>query len=497
MTHESIVVTNPATGKVFREIVCHDETILDFFVREGRKAQIKWQKVSFSDRLKLFKKLKRHIQKKYHELVEPNQSETGKTWPDAMVDVISAVAEIHELERRGEAYACEHVSNHVFLSNKNAKVFFEPHQLVGVITPWNLPLAIPAADIFPALFLGSAVIWKPSEYTPLTALKLEEIMKNVGFPAGLMQVLLGYGDIGAKLCQVADHISFTGSCKTGKKVAEICQSRGFIPNLEMGGKAPAIVLPDADLRRTAQALVYGAIANSGQYCKSFERIYVHKEVLHAILSYVIQIVHYDLKPGRDYGPMITRAQFDVVEKQIEDVKKAGAHVCWRKELPDRLRDGGNWLTPAILYPTDHSMSVMKEETFGPVMPFMEFDDIGEAISLANDSHLGLNASVFTKNKKLFYEIAGYIQAGNVVGNDAMINWFITDAPQCGRKGSTSQYGGLPRHGRTGIQRFGKPKTIVWHDHPFFHLPFFKTKEPWWLPYNGLTNLALRAFLHGF
>lgn len=495
MARDMIVITNPATGKRVREVAIHDEAMLDFFVRTARIAQTEdWQNISFSERLKLFSKLKRYLQKDYQELVAVIQSETGKTWPDAMVDVISAVAEIYELEQRGENYACEYVSNHTFLSNKDALVFFEPFQLVGVITPWNLPLAIPAADIFPALFLGSAVIWKPSEYTPLTALKLQDIMAKVGFPSGLMRVLLGYGDMGEKLCRVADHISFTGSCKTGQKVAEICRSRGFTPNLEMGGKAPAIVLPDADLRRTTQALVYGSFANSGQYCKSFERVYVHRAVFNEVVDKVLRLTN-NLLPGKDYGPVITSFQLEIIKRQVKEARSKMAYVAaGGLEINQGI---GNWYRPTVILGVDHSMSVMKEETFGPVMPIMPFDDVDEAIALANDSHLGLNASIFTQNKKLFYEIAGHIQAGNIVGNDAMINWFITSAPQCGRKGSTAQMGSLPRHGRSGVQRFGIPKTIVWHDHPFFYLPFFRAKEPWWLPYNRLTNLTLKAFLRGF
>ena len=494
MVKDTILVTNPATGRPVKEVIIHDEAMFNFFVRTGREAQTKWEAIPLSERLKLFKKLKRYIWQNHRELIAVIQSETGKVWPDAMIDVLSAVVEIYHLEKYGESALEEKIQPDFPLSNKEAGISWEPDQLVGVISPWNLPLAIPVADIFPAILGGSAVIWKPSEYTPLTALKLEEIMRKVGFPASLLKVLLGYGEAGAELCEAADYISFTGSCRTGEKVREICERRGIPKNLEMGGKAPAIVLPDANIERTAYALVYGAFSNNGHYCKSFERVYVHRAVFNEVVDRVLRLTD-GLTPGKDYGPIITRFQLGIIKRQIEEARNRGAYVATGgQEISGR---SGNWYRPTVLLYVDHSMSVMREETFGPVMPIMPFDKIDEAVKSANDSHLGLNASIFTRNKADFFEIKKRLKAGNIVGNDAMINWFIPKLPQCGRKSSTSRASGRMRHGQTGIQRYNQPKSWVWHGHPLYHLPFFKNKEPWWLPYNNFTNQALKIILLRF
>lgn len=470
--------------------VCDGE-IVERLAKSGRQAQALWEDYSFSERLALFKNLKRYIQANYRDFIKVIQAETGKTWCDAMCDVVFAASEIYELEKRGAGYLERKSAIHPFLRNKKAKVIYEPHPLVGVISPWNLPLAIPAADVFPAIFSGSAVILKPSEYAPLTALMLKEAFAKSGFPDDLFQIVLGYGDAGVALCGTVDYVSFTGSCETGKKVAYICKSREIPYNLEMGGKAAAIVLSDANVKRAAYALVFGTFANTGQYCKSFERVYVHRKIYDALVTEIFQIL-IKLVPGRDYGPMITKFQYDIVEWQLEEAAAGGARIF---SAPGVAR--GQWITPKIVLGASHQMSLVRDETFGPVMPIMPYDDIETAVSFANDSHLGLNASIFTENEKLFYKLAEKIEAGNIVGNDAMINWLIASAPQCGRKQSTSCSAGLSRHGQSGFQRFGRPKTVVWHGHPFLRMPFLKNKELWWMPYNKLTEITLKIFLKAF
>lgn len=473
--------------------VCGEETF-ERLAKSGRQAQRLWADHSLPERLALFKNLKRYIQTNYRDFIKVIRTETGKAWCDAMCDIVFAVSEIYELEKRGAGYLESKSAVHPFLRNKKAKVIYEPYPLVGVISPWNLPLAIPAADVFPAIFSGSAVILKPSEYTPLSALILKEAFAESGFPDDLFQIALGRGETGIALCKAADYVSFTGSCETGKKVAHICKNREIPYNLEMGGKAAAIVLPDANVKRAAYALVFGTFANTGQYCKSFERVYVHRKVYDVIVGEIFNIAA-RLVPGKDYGPMITKFQYDIVNQQVKEAEALGAEIICG--LGRRSFSAGYWIEPKVLINVNQQMPLVRYETFGPVMPIMPYDDVEAAVSFANDSHLGLNASIFTENEKSFYRLAEKIEAGNIVGNDAMVNWLIASAPQCGRKQSTSCSLGLSRHGQSGFQRFGRPKTVVWHGHPFLRLPFLKNKELWWMPYDKLTEITLKIFLRAF
>ena len=499
MVQDKVVVVNPANLQLVKELLAHNEFDLGFLEREARATQKNWTNVSFANRLRLFSKLKRYIQWNYQEFVSVIQSETGKTWPDAMVDIISAVAEINNIEKNGISRVLDFqrpIKTHLFLRNKRTTAPRRPKGVVGVISPWNLPLAIPVADIFPALFRGNAVIWKPSEYPPLTALKLKEVMIKVGFPENLLQVAIGYGETGAALCEIADQIVFTGSCSTGDKVKAICDRRRISCHLEMGGKAPAIVLADADIDRAVYGLLYGKFSNNGHYCKAIEVALVHRSIFNEVVDRLLRLVN-RLTPGKDYGPIIIKAQLEIVKDQVEQARALGSWVATGgQEINDMI---GYWYRPTVLLWTNEEMDVMKKETFGPVLPIIPFEDEKEAVRIAKSLHLGLNASIFTRKKEKFYELAGKLSddIGNIVGNDAMINWFITEAPQCGRKHSVVPTCGLERHGRSGEERFDDSNTIVWHNHPFFHLPFFKKKEPWWLPYNDLTNLTLKAFLWGF
>ena len=264
----------------------------------------------------------------------------------------------------------------------------------------------------------------------------------------------------------------------------------------MGGKAPAIVLADANIERVAYGLLYGAFSNNGHYCKAFELALVHLSIYDEVVNHLLRLVN-NLVPGKDYGSIITKFQLERIESQVEQARNLRAHIVTGGQRISGAK--GYWYRPTVILNPTGEMDVLLKETFGPVLPIIAFDDEEVAISSATNSHLGLNASIFTKDEKNFYKLtqrlAGHF--GNIVGNEAMINWFITEAPQCGRKQSVAPVCGLERHGRSGDERFDDPNTIVWHDHPFFHLPLFKNKEPWWLPYDEITRLALLRFLKAF
>lgn len=494
-----LVVFNPASVNEVARIPLTNLLDVESMVNVARKVQQRWASVSFWRRLWLFWKLKLHL-KLYHEnYIQVIQSETGKVWSDAMVDIISAAADIRHILKNGSRIAKEekrklNVRKHPLFSNYRARIKSK-NKVVTVITPFNLPLAIPAADIFPAIFKGRAVIWKPSEYTPLTALKLKTAMEKVGFPKDLLQIAVGYGDLGAALCENADSVKFTGSVETGVKVKAICDRRETYCGLEMSGIAPFIVLSDADIELAANAALY-SFSNLGQYCKAPRRALIARSVFNEFVDKLLRKVNM-LEPGKDYGPFITRAQREKVEAQVEDARQRGAYIATGgQRISDRKK--GFWYRPTvILYPTQ-DMRVMREEVFGPVLVVMPFDDAYEMINFVNKWPQGLNAVIITRNERTFYELADMLDIGNVVGNGNMENWLINGLPQCGRKGATLHTSGLPRHGQTGFDQFDYPLfTDTFRKYPFLYLPCFKNRNPWWLPYNNFTRLALRVFLWTF
>jgi succinate-semialdehyde dehydrogenase/glutarate-semialdehyde dehydrogenase len=250
----------------------------------------------------------------------------------------------------------------------------------------------------------------------------------------------------------------------------------------LGGKTPFLILKDADLERAANCLCWNAFANTGHYCKSAERAYVQEEIFSELVEKVVKKTK-ALKPGIDYGPLIAPFQIEIINDHLKDATNKGAKILTGG------KSDGNWFEPTVLIGVNHSMKIMKEESFGPLLPIMSFSSEKEAIELCNDCQLGLNAVIFTKDKKRAErELAPKIEAGVVTINEAMINYLVIGAPQGGVKLSGW---GPHRHGREGIQRFCDQKTILIHS---FSWPFLNRREIWWFPYTNLTKKAYQLFV---
>ncbi len=333
-----------------------------------------------------------------------------------------------------------------------------PYPLVGVISPWNFPLTLSLIDAIPALLAGCAVMIKPSEVTPRFVEPLNDALAEVPELARVLAFTPGGAETGQALVDQVSAVAFTGSVATGRKVGEAA-ARNFIPCfLELGGKDPAIVLEDADLDRAATALLRGAVVATGQACQSIERIYVarsrYQDFVDLLADKASRVQLTDQDPDQGHvGPFIFGPQADKVQAQIDAAVAAGATVVAGGRA---IENGGRWLAPTIVTGVDHDMAVMREETFGPVLPVMAFDSVDEALALANDSEYGLSGCVFGADENQCLAVARRLNVGGVSINDASMTSMIFEA----EKNAFGESGlGASRMGPSGLTRFLRKKAL--------------------------------------
>jgi len=335
-----------------------------------------------------------------------------------------------------------------------------PYDLVGVISPWNFPLLLALIDTVPALLAGCSVLLKPSEVTPRFIDPLEELVNSIPELSSVLKFVRGGAESGAALVDNVDVICFTGSVATGKIIA-MNAAKNFIPAfLELGGKDPAIVMADADLEIATDAVLRSAAGATGQACQSLERIYVDEKIHDSfveILCDKISKVTYndDYENGGTMGPLIFNQQAAKIEAQLKDAKSKGAQLKSGGKIENR--NGGSWMKPTVVTNVDHTMDLMTEETFGPVIPVMSFSDLETAITLANDSDYGLSGSVFSKNIDEAIRVASLIDAGGMSINDGSLTNQVFDATK-----NSFKLSGLngSRMGNDGFTRFFRTKALL-------------------------------------
>jgi succinate-semialdehyde dehydrogenase/glutarate-semialdehyde dehydrogenase len=373
---------------------------------------------------------------------------------------------------------------------RSSRIIYKPLGVVGIISPWNFPWAIPLGEVVMALMAGNAVVLKPSELTPLTGLKIKDVFSRAGLPEGLLHVVTGEGATGAALVDAGvDKIMFTGSVATGKRVAEQA-ARNLIPVvLELGGKDPMIVLEDADLETAASAAVWGAFSNSGQACASVERLYVHESIAPQFIERITAETR-ALRQNRgttentDIGAMSSERQLSIVEEHVKDAINQGARALTGGARNEGLE--GPFYQPTILTNVNHKMMVMREETFGPVLPLMTFKTEDEAVSLANDSVFGLTASVWTRNVTRGRRVALRLEAGTVMVNEVLYTHGVAQTPWGGVKQS-----GLGRtHGRLGLLELVTPQHV--HVNRLGWI-----RDLWWFGYTPHAASLFRGFARRF
>lgn len=336
---------------------------------------------------------------------------------------------------------------------------FVPYALAGFISPWNFPVTLSLIDAVPALAAGCAVIIKPSEVTSRFVAPLQATLDAVPELAAVVRIALGDGATGAALIDAVDLICFTGSVPTGRRVAEAA-ARRFIPAfLELGGKDPVIVMASADLDRAADAVLRGSILNAGQVCLSIERVYVDATVHDAFVARLVDraravMLNLDDIHDGEIGPIIFDRQAAVIEAHIADAVARGARVETGGTL---VRRGGIWCPPTVLTGVTHDMRVMREESFGPLLPVMAFDTLDAAVALANDTEFGLSGSVIAGSVEEALPVAARIDAGGISVNDCGLT-YLTYEPEKTSFG-VSGLGGS-RMGPASIQRFLRKKALI-------------------------------------
>ena len=436
-------VRNPRTGEPDMEIEVADRAAVAAKAAKLRAGQKDWAAMPPEERVKHMARWAEAIATKYRQqIIEADSHDTGyceisRIAPDMMLGIIgglcaSAPAQLKGALREGVARA-------------NADIRFtsilKSYGLVGVISPWNAPTMLSMLHAIPPLFAGCAVLLKPSEVTPRFTGPLFDSVREVPELAQVFDCVLGDGETGQALVEEADYISFTGSVPNGRKVAAACGARMIPYDVELGGKDPLIVMKGANLDRAVSATVRGAISATGQVCFSIERIYVdaaiHDEFVERLVERAKKIeLNYPDPLGGHIGPFTGPHQADVVRAHLEDALAKRATIV--EGGPPFEIEGGDYMRPTVLTGVTHEMKIMREETFGPCMPVMAYDDIEEAIRLANDTDYGLSAAVIGPDEESALAVAERIDAGKVSVQDTFLTFFGSEA-----KNDSFGYSGLP------------------------------------------------------
>ena len=470
-----IVVTSPLTGEVLGEVPTLDASAVQAAVARARVASESWAEQGVRRRVAVLDKVLAAFVASREDLIDRLIQETGKVRGDALTELLIFFDTARYYLNNAERLLADEVVTPHLLKHKRGVVTYLPRGIVGIISPWNFPIDLGLGEVFPALLAGNAVVLKPSELTPLINIELARLAQGAGLPGGVLQVITGAGETGAAMCEEVDQVTFTGSVNVGRKVAAQAARRLIPCTLELGGKDPMLVLRDADLDRAASAAVWGAFFNSGQMCMSVERVYVEAPVVDAFTKLVVSKTKalrlgVDGRYTHDVGSMTRLAQLEVVEEHLRDAVDAGARVLCGGRRPAGLPE--SFFEPTVVTDVDHTMTLMTEETFGPVLPIMSVSDAGEAVRLANDSVYGLNASVWSRDLPTARSVARALKSGNVCVNDVVTSYGLVELPFGGEKDS----GVGRRHGPGGLRKYAVTQSIA-EDR------LRLSREPNWYPYS--------------
>jgi acyl-CoA reductase-like NAD-dependent aldehyde dehydrogenase len=482
---EVLEVLNPATGETIANLAVDGSEAVAATVARVRAAQPDWEAMGIEGRYHWLGKLRDWILDNQDRVLDTMQLETGKVRADASNEPAYLADTINFYGTQAAKFiGDESVRPHSpLLAAKKLVVQYRPYPVVGIISPWNFPLILSLGDAIPALMAGAAVVVKPSEFTPLGIAEIADAWKHeIGAP-DVFDVIQGIGETGGALVDNVDYVQFTGSDRTGRKVMARAAETLTPVSLELGGKDPMIVLADADIDRAANAAAWGGMFNSGQVCISVERIYVEEPAYDEFVAKLVKEVGGirqgadDARNPKDVGAMTSPNQTAIVETQVDDALANGARALTGGK---RVAGPGDYYEPTVLVDVDHSMKVMRDETFGPVVGVMKVRDAEEALRLANDTRYGLSGSVFGERSHA-EAVARRVECGAVNVNDVLINYFASDVPMGGWKESGIGY----RHGAQGIRKFCRTESLV-------ITRFAGKREPTWYPYTrGRRGLIAR------
>ncbi|MCU0338346.1 MAG: aldehyde dehydrogenase family protein [Spirosomaceae bacterium] len=468
---DTLPIRNPRTGEFDYHIKPPSQNDVEYICYQLRKEQVAWGQMNINHRVEVLQAWKKAVNNQKEALIEALCKDTGRQWESLLeADIVaSSIDRWCGIAQNFFTPATLRQSSIPFLSIQQDLVSYP---LVGVISPWNFPLLLSLIDTIPALLAGCSVIVKPSEVTPRFIKVINETIAKVPALANVFIYIEGAGETGAEIIKHADLVCFTGSTATGRKVYQAACDR-FIPVfLELGGKDAALVFEGADLDKAASALLWGSTANAGQSCLSIERIYVQASVFEAFVEKLaakaseVRLAYPSVDSGK-IGPIISDKQVSIINDHLRDAVEKGARILTGSSQCE-LHGGGYYCRPTVLVNVNHTMKVMNEETFGPIMPVMAFEDKEEALRLANGTFYGLSGAVFAATYDEALEVAQQMTAGAVSINDAALTAVMHE----GEKNSFKMSGiGGTRMGLSAIKRFMRQKAYI-----------IKTNEnpdPWW------------------
>lgn len=454
ITNQALKSVNPATLEVLGEVPVFDEPAVNEAVARSWQAYETWRLTTYAQRARLVRKLRKEIESQADAIAELVVSEVGKPLAEAyMAELFGPLDACTWFADNSERALKDQIVNlaNPMLSSKQSVITFEPIGVVGIISPWNYPFAIPVMTIIMNLMVGNTVVLKPSEKASLTGIKIGDLVQKAGFPDHVLSVVTGERQTGVALSRARlARLIFTGSVAGGRQVMAQASERLTPVSLELGGKDAAIVLPDAPVDWTARALVWGAFTNCGQACASIERVYIVRgknsdRLIEKIVEHTRALrVGNGADAATDVGPLIDAAQMATVEKHVSEAVRGGARVlCGGARSPELA---GHFYQPTVLTGVNDSMLVMREETFGPVLPIVVVDSEDQAVELTNKSDFGLSASVWTGNLGRGEDVARDLDVGTVIVNDCLFSFACPQVPWGGLKksgsGRTHSYFGL-------------------------------------------------------
>lgn len=449
---------NPATGQKFGEVLVASAADVHRVRREMAAAAKTWAAKPVKERVRILRQLQALILDEVDEITAVMNQDGGKSRQDALSEVFMTVDLLNQYCKKGPRWLRRRRISAGLQFFKHCYVQYQPYGVVGVIGPWNYPLVLMLPPIISALLAGNTVVAKPSEVTAATGVMIEKLFQRVPELSPFVRFVHGGPEVGAALVDATlDLLFLTGSTATGRKVLKAAADKMMPVVCELGGKDPMIVLEDADVKAAAKWGVWGAFYNTGQTCMAIERVYVVKDIYTAFIDEVLEQarrlkVGYAAEIGNenDMGPLTFQRQIDIIEDHLQDALAKGAKI-----LAGGRREG-MFMEPTVVVGVDHTMRLMRDETFGPIMPIMKVDDETHAIQLANDSNFGLSASVWSQNLERAQRVAHQLHVGSVNINDTMTHFAIPRLPFGGVKES-----GIGRaHGENDLLQFTQIRSYA-------------------------------------